>query len=395
MNFKPFVRIKFYEVILVKKCIIFAVAVFFSMFLCGVMMGANEPQQTVNVSAYVLMEAGTHTVLESENSDKQLNSGYLSKLMSVLLFAEDIETGKYKLETEITAPEAVYGTKGSVVWLQAGDKMSVDELLKSVIIGNANDAVTALVYASEQSVEDFTKRMNKRAFELGLRNTAFYSPYGYYDEREFTTAADMAVICSELSEYEFLETYFRTWRDFVKEGATELVSENTLTRTFDKHCGFKACHSEETGYCIAEGGRSENGTVYVAVVLGGADEETAFSTAKSLVRKGFSEYKVTEANFPQEMMKPLSVRNGTESAVEIAFEGMSDIVVPKGVKSLTTVSVIPQYADAPVKKGQRLGTAAFYSNDTLVYETYIVSQKAVPRLTFNYIFSGILSKVLE
>jgi len=379
----------------VKKRIIFAAAVFFFMFVCGVMMGANKSQQTVNASSYVLMEARTHTVLESENSDKQFNAGYLSKLMSVLLFAEDIETGKYKLETEITAPEAVYGTKGSVVWLQAGDKMTVDELLKSVIIGNANDAVTALVCASEQSVEDFTARMNKRAFELGLRNTAFYSPYGYYDEREHTTAADMAVICSELSEYEFLEPYFRTWRDFVKEGATELVSENTLTRTFDKHCGFKACHSEESGFCIAEGGRSENGTVYVAVVLGGTDDETAFSTAKSLVRKGFGEYKVTEANFPQEMMKPLPVRNGTESAVEIAFEGMSNIVVPKGVKSLTTVSVIPQYADGPLKKGQRIGTAAFYSDDTLVYETYIVSQKDVPRLTFNYVFNEILFKVLE
>lgn len=358
-------------------------------------MGADEPQQTVNTSAYVLMEAKTHTVLESQDSDKQLNAGYLSKLMSVLLFAEDIETGKYKLETEITAPEAVYGTKGSVVWLQAGDKMTVDELLKSVIIGNANDAVTALVYASEQSAEDFVSRMNKRAFELGLRNTAFYSPYGYYDEREYTTAADMAVICSELSEYKFLESYFRTWRDFVKEGATELVSENTLTRTFDKHCGFKACHSEESGFCIAEGGRSDNGTVYVAVVLGGADEETIFSAAKALVRKGFSEYKVTAATFPQEMMKPVAVRNGTESAVETEFEGMSDIVVPKGAKLLSTVSVIPQFADAPVKKGQRIGTAAFYSGETLVYETYIVAKKDIPRLTFKYIFSEILLKMLE
>lgn len=358
-------------------------------------VGAKPAAEPIAAAAYVLMEAKTCTVLEAENLDKQLNAGYLSKLMSILLFAEDIETGKYSLSTEITAPQSVYGTKGSVVWLEPGDKMTVEELLKSAIIGNANDAVTTLAEASEQSLDDFVKRMNTRAFELGLRNTAFYAPNGYYDEREYTTAADMAVICARLSRYEFLTSYFQTWRDFVKEGTVELVSENTLSRTYDRHCGFKACHSDEAGYCIAEGGRSENGTTYIAVILGAADEETALSTAKSLVKRGFSDYKVTAADFPEEVLKPIAVRDGTESAVEIGFAEMESIVVPRGVKSLRTTSVIPQYVAAPIKKGQRLGTAAFYSGDTLVSETDIVAKSEVKRLSIRYVFSKLLLNVLE
>ena len=378
-----------------KKLILCLAAVLLTTGISALFMSAKNSEDTVSASAYVLMEAKTCTVLESEDPDKQLNAGYLSKLMSLLLIAEDIETGKYSLSTEITAPQSVYGTRGSVVWLEPGDKMTVEELIKSVIIGNANDALTALAETSERSVDDFVMRMNSEAFDLGLRNTAFYSPYGYYDDREHTTAADIAVICARLTRFEFLEPYFRTWRDFVKEGTVELVSEDTLARTYDRHCGFKACHSEEAGYCIAEGGRSENGTVYIAVVLGAPDEDSSFSAAKTLVKKGFSNYKVTAATFPEEMLRPVRVRDGAESAVEIGFSDMESIVVPRGVRSLSTTAVIPQYVSAPVRKGQKIGIAAFYSGDTLVCETDIVAKSKIDRLTVKYVFNKLLLKLLE
>ena len=223
-----------------KKTLTIFAAVLIFMLAVPVSALADKEIMADGAEAYVLMEASTETVLMSKAPDKQLNCGYLSKLMSLLLIADDIETGKYLLSTELTASESVSGTKGAVVWLLPGDKLTVEELLKAVIIGNANDAMTVLAEASERSIENFVSRMNSEAFDLGLRNTAFYSPYGYYDEREHTTAADMAVICSRLSKYEFLRPYFKTWRDFIKGGATELVSENVLTRTYDKHIGFKA-----------------------------------------------------------------------------------------------------------------------------------------------------------
>lgn len=346
-------------------------------------------------AAYILIEAVTGTQLAGKNVDTRLNCGYLSKLMSILLIAEDIETGKFLLSTELTASQTVTGTKGAVIWLEAGDKLTVEELLKSVIIGNANDALTVLAEASERSIDNFVMRMNSEAFDLGLRNTAFYSPYGYYDEREYTTAREMAVICSQLVRFEFLRNYFRTWRDFVKSGQTELVSENTLTRTYERHIGFKACHSDEAGYCVAEAGMNDSKTCYIAVVLGAPDEDVSLVGAKKLINRGFSDYKVTAATFPDEMIMPIKVRGGTDTAVEGRLKGQNSIVVPRGVSELSTVTVLPEYVTAPLKKGQRIGTVGFYSDKELVCEADIVAAENVERLSFGFILKKTLLNMLK
>ncbi len=367
-------------------------AVISLMLLCGI---SGETSAEDSVLSYILIEAETLAVLDECNAEKTVNAGYLSKLMALLLIAEDIETGKFSLDTELTAPQSVYDTKGAVIWLEPGDKLTVEELLKGVIIGNANDALTVLAERSEGSVEAFTARMNSEAFDMGLRNTAFYSPHGYYDQREYTTAHDMAVICARLAEYDFLKPYFATWRDFIKEGQTELVNENTLSRTFEGHIGFKMAHSEESGYCIAEGGSNDEGIKYIAVVLGAEDENTALTEAKRLVKKGFSEYKVTTPGFLDEFLRPLRVKNGRENAVELELENQNTIVIPKGVGELSQRIVIPDYINAPVKKGDRIGTAGFYNGDTLVYETAIVTKNDVKKVSLGYIFKEILLNLIE
>ncbi len=354
-----------------------------------------ETIETAGLCAYILIESGTGTVLEEYNSHERRNPGYLTKLMSLLLVAEDIETGKYSLETELTASQSVYGTKGSVVWLEPGDKMTVEELLKSVIIGNANDAMKVLAEASEFTEENFVKRMNSETFDLGLRDTAFYSACGYADEREYTTAADMAVICSHLAKYGFLKPYFQTWRDFVKEGRTELVSENTLSRTYKRHGGFKACHSELAGYCAAEYGESSGTAGYIAVVLGADDEDISLKSARKLIDHGFADYKVTATMFPDEMMRPVTVRRGEEPAVEIKIKNQSRIVIPRGVSELSTVVVLPEYLTAPLKKGQRIGTAAFYNEKNLVCETDIITAEEVKRTTYRYIFEKTIVELFK
>lgn len=365
--------------------------------LSGILLaGLISPVETAASDySYILIEAGTGTVLEEQGGYTRRNCGYMSKLMTVLLAAEDIETGRYTADTAVRAPQSVENSRGAVVWLEPGDEMTVGELMKSVIIGNANDACEAIAVKSEQSVENFVMRMNARAFDMGLRNTVYYSPQGYYDEREYTTAYDLAMICSRLSEYDFLEEYFATWRDFVKEGSVELVNENSLSRTFDAHTGFKAAHSDETGYCIAEGGRSPDGTVYIAVVLGAPDEETAFSAAKALVRKGFSDYRKTVPGFLDELLMPVRVRKGVEGAVELKLNKQSAVVIPKGSGELTNVIITPTYLDAPVEKGQRVGTAGFYSGKTLVYETAIIAQNDVEKLDFGYVLKRMLLKLIK
>ena len=190
------------------------------------------------IEAFVLMEAETGTVLDAKNEHKRINAGYLTKLMSILVVAKRIESGDLSIDDELTASDKVSGTKGSVIWLQSGDKISVDELLKAVIIGNANDAMTVLAEAVSGDVDTFVMDMNAEAFDIGLRDSYFVSPYGYADEREYTTAHDMALICSRLAKYVFLQPYFKTWRDFIKNEQVELVSENDLTRNYEPHIGL-------------------------------------------------------------------------------------------------------------------------------------------------------------
>lgn len=346
-------------------------------------------------ASYVLIECRTGTVLREHNMREHLNAGYLSKLMSLLLIAEDIQAEEYALDTELTASQSVMGTKGSVVWLEPGDKMTVEELLKSVIIGNANDALTVLAERSCGDIDSFVMEMNSRAFDLGLRDTAFYSPYGFYDEREYTTAYDMAVICAELQKHDLLLPYFKTWRDFVADEQVELVNENTLSQTYKRHSGFKASHSEQSGYCIAECGSSEDGTAFIAVVLGAENEDISFGNAKQLINSGFSDFKVTDSYFPDEMIKPVKVKNGVESAVELALAEQGSIVIPRGTAQLSMVSVIPDYLDAPLSKGDCVGRAVVYNGKNLVFETDIIVKNDVKKLTFPFLLRKVLLNITE
>ena len=171
----------------------------------------SEGTGTINAkysNAYILIEAETKSVIEEHYSDLKLNSGYLTKLMSILLISESIAEGEMTLSDELTASESVRNTKGSVIWLECGDKITVEELLKSVIIGNANDALTVLAEKVSGNVGSFVMDMNAKAFDLGMRSTQYISPYGYYNENEYTSAHDVALVCAELTKYDFLTPYF-------------------------------------------------------------------------------------------------------------------------------------------------------------------------------------------
>ncbi len=371
-------------------------AVFMALLISSLFMSADVAEDVQEkYSAHILIEARTGAVLDEYNANLQLNVGYMTKLMALLLVAEDIEKGKYTTGTVMTASQAVAGTDGAVVWIEPSENITVDELLKAVIIGNANDAMTVLAEYSEQSVESFVMRMNSEAFDLGLRDTAFYSPYGYYDEREHTTAHDLAIICAKLSDYDVLEPYFRTWRDFVREKKAELVNENTLSRTYEPHIGFKASHSEKSGYCIAEGGRNSEGNVYISVVLGAVNEDVSMKKAKELINKGFNGFHITATMFPNEMLMPIKVKNGVESAVEIQLRNQSNLVVPKNITELNTVVVIPDFLTAPIEKGQVIGSAGFYSGDSLVCETDIIVKDNVEALSFGFSFRKILFNIFK
>lgn len=381
--------------LLLKKiviCIIAMVCMMHSALLLPYYAQAEE--ELPEPAAYVLMECSTGRVLSENNSHIKLPVGSLAKLMTALLAGEMLESGQWQLQTELTASDCVNGKKGAVIWLLPGDVMTVEELLKGLIIGNANDAAAVLAEKISGSSEDFVMDMNARAFDLGMRDTCFTSPQGYDDDDSYSTACDIGILCCALSEIECLEPYFSTWRDFLRDGATELVNENTFARTYEGMIGWKASHSESSGWCIAAGAEN-NGMRCAAVILGAEDEDSRFALARQLLRDGFSKYTLTLPGFSSEFMKPVSVRGGVCGNVDVEAKDLSGIVVPKSDTALKAVMVLPLYVHAPVEKGRKIGSIAFYNGDSLLLETDLVAKEDVAAMTIGIAVEKILGKLCK
>lgn len=353
---------------------------------------AEGASETAATESTVLMEGETGIVLAGEGQDTQRAIGSLTKLMTVYLTAQAVEEGTLTPDTMIAAPAAAQEQKGAVIWLEAGDTMSVTDLLKGVIIGNANDAAVTLACAVSGTEAQFVMDMNSAAFTLGMHNTRFADATGLSDEN-LGTAKDVALLCRGLLAYDWLTPIFTTWRDFLRDGATELVSENTLTKKYEGLRGFKAGHGEACGYTLAAAAERD-GFCCIAVVLGCEDEDTRFSKGKSLLAKGFAGYTVTTPDFSTEFMKPVTVRHGMDSAVLTEPLQLVSAAIPKG-ESVSCVVVLPNYAEAPVRAGDVLGCVAFYCGDTMLYETALCAAASVERRGFWDSFAQLLENMFK
>ncbi len=336
----------------------------------------TEFQQTT-----LLMEAETGVVIKHSGGYDKVPQGTMNKLMTVLLAAEEIESGTISMDSILITSQNANTQKGAVIWLMSGENITVEELLKAVIIGNANDASMVIAEEIGGSEEEFVGMMNARAFELEMRNTVFMNAAGYDCDGQYSSAYDIALLCRELLKHEFLYEIMNTWIDNVRGGQTEIVNENKLVRTYDGIIGLKASHSEKSGYCLALAAE-RGGKRYISVVMGCSDENERFSIGKSLMSDGFSFFKVTTPSFSGEFIKPISVRGGLDRAVEITAENLEELVVPEGNGEISTVILIPEYLDAPIKKGQRIGVVGFYNGDTLLYETNLITQNEVKKISF-------------
>ena len=327
----------------------------------------------------LLTEANTGCILSEENADIPTEPGSFAKLMTAYLTVQAMQRGELSADTVLTAGESVSGMQGAVVWLEPGDRMTVDELLMSLLVGNANDAAAVLADAVSGDAEHFVMDMNAAAFDLGMRDTRFTTPQGFDDPESRTTAHDLGLLACAVLGMPQLTPYFTTWRTFVKGGAAELVNENTLTRTYDGCRGLKAAHSGERYSLIAAAER--DGLVCVAVVLGCADRDERFDRAKALLREGFTGSKLTAPGYAEEFLVPLKIRGGTEQAVLLELSRLPVLAVPKSAE-LTSVTVLPEFRQAPVRKGEKVGEVYFYHGETLLAQSTLCAADDVPTMSF-------------
>ena len=363
-----------------------------------IMMSAvNVSAETISEEysrSYVLMEAETHTVIRENNGDKRVKMGSFNKLMTVLLAAEAMDRGELSLETELVTSEHANSMQGAQIWLMPGEKMTLGDLLKGVIIGNANDACCVIAEKISGSEEKFTELMNSRAAELGMNDTLFTECTGYYgDDAQYTTAHDAALLLCELSKHNELTEMFTSRIDELKGGEVQLVTANRMGHRYKGSVGFKCGTGPSSGYFAAEGARRDD-ICFVTAVMDCPDEDIAMALAKELLDIGFDGYMITSPPIPDDLPESILVKQGCAESVRLAVEPVGNVVVSKGSAGNITARIsLPTGVYAPLKKGDKVGELRLYIGKRLLKTCDICAAEYICKKDFKNVLSEMLKNL--
>ena len=343
-------------------------------------LAAEGAEPEVSAPAAVLMEKRTGTVLFASGEDERRAPASVTKVMTLLLAAEAVERGDIALEDAVTASQRAQSMGGSQIWLEAGEEMSVSELIKCVAVVSANDCAVALAEHIAGSEAAFVERMNARAAELGLQNTHFTNCTGLFDDPEhYTSALDLAVMSRELLGREWIKDYTTIWTDSVRDGEFGLANTNKLLRSLPGCTGLKTGWTTAAGYCVAASAERE-GTEYIAVIMGAESSESRNADAAALIEYGFANYTLCPAL--DSALPPVPVEGGEAGSVQPGLSGEDGILLPKSsAQSLERHVSLPESVSAPVEEGQRLGTLTLSARGEILREIPLTARSSVPRLT--------------
>ncbi len=367
--------------------------------LCALSVPALCAEETdvpsVRAKAAVLLEQETGTLLFGQNEHEKLYPASVTKVMSLLLFFEALERGDLSLQTTVTADAEAAGKGGSQIWLKEGEQMSVDELLRATAIGSANDACTALAEACAGSEASFVRRMNERAKELGMNDTHFDNCTGLDDDTttHLTSAYDVALMSRALLSHEKVLDYTTVWMDALRGGQTQLVNTNKLVRHYKDTTGLKTGTTAKAGCCISASAKRD-GLHLIAVVLGAETSADRFAFARELLDWGFASFEAVTPEVPPELLAPLPVQRGKEAFVLPKVQALPPLVLRRGEKQKLQITAdMAEGTEAPVAKGQSLGTLTFSVGDKAVAECTLCAESDVGRLTLFDVFLRLLASL--
>lgn len=349
----------------------------------------------IKAKSSILMEVKTGKILYEDNADEKLPPASITKIMPLLLIMEALDRGDISLETVVYASEHACSMGGSQIWLEPGEGMTVDELLKATVIASANDACVALGETIAGSEEGFVALMNQRAKELGMTNTNFVNATGLDAENHYTSAHDVAIMSSELIKHPLIKNYSTVWMDSLRDGKSELVNTNKLVRFYEGTTGLKTGTTSIAKYCLSATA-NRNGMELVAVVLAGETSNDRFNGAKKLLDYGFANYSFESLEADLKGMLDVKVEKGVKKKVLITTKDKVNLLLPKTSKQkITQKTEFNKKIEAPIKKGDVLGYVNVYVGEEQVGSIEIVANEKVERLnlsvTFKWILNGLLS----
>lgn len=334
--------------------------------------------------AAVLIEPASGRVLYEKNADERVPIASITKLMTLLLTFEAVHGGKLTLDTPVPVSEHAYHMGGSQIWLEPGEQFTLDEMLRAICVSSANDAAVAVAELVGGSEPVFVEQMNARAAELGLQNTSFRNACGLDAEGHLSTARDVAALsCYILNTCPEILHYTGIWTDSLRNGQTQLVNTNKLLKRYSGITGLKTGTTGGAGVCISASA-TRDGLTLIAVILGAPSSAERFQAATALLDYGFAAYAAVPV--PQLPDRPLelTVKGSTEQTVPLDYSALPQtVLLEKGAGAdLRTELTLPETLEAPVERGQTVGTAAVYAGETLLAEAEVKSAADAPRLTF-------------
>ncbi|NMO96916.1 D-alanyl-D-alanine carboxypeptidase family protein [Paenibacillus lemnae] len=359
----------------------------------------NNTELAPNARSAILLDADTGTVIYEKNSHDKLPPASITKIMTMLLTMEAIKDGRLKWSDKVRASEHAASMGGSQIFLEPGEEMTVEEMLKGVAMASGNDASVALAEKIAGSEQDFVKMMNAKAEELGMKDTHFANCNGLPAENHYSSAHDIAVMSRELLQYDGITKYTGAYQDYLRKDSEKpfwLVNTNKLVRFYAGADGLKTGYTSEAKFCLSATAMRD-GLRTVAVVLGAPDTKTRNEEISKMFDYAFSQYVMHPVYKKGEMLGTVKISKGSQPELQLQAEQDYRVLVKKGGDSsqFRHELTLPESIKAPVAQGQVIGKLSVYQGDHLVKEFELKSASDISKAGFWKLFKRTTGKLFH
>lgn len=363
-------------------------------------VGLNSSSATVtdnplalDCGAACLIEQNSGLIIYDYNMHEKLRPASVTKIMSLLLIMEALDSGKIQLTDKIPCTEDAAKMGGSQIWLDVRETLTVEEMLKAICVVSANDCVVAMADYLEGSQDAFVKKMNQKAQELGMNDTTFKNCHGIDEDCHLTSAYDIAIMSRELlMNHPSITKYTTIWMDSLRDGKSSLVNTNKLVRNYNGCTGLKTGSTSIALYNLSASA-TRNNLSLIAVVLKAPTPAIRFSNAQKLLDYGFSNYSVTSFGKKGDVIKSVEIKKGTTSSIDAILENDAEVLMSNGSnKDVTQEIKLDDTFNAPILEGQKLGEVEFSINGNVVSTVNLVANKSSDKLSFGSIIKFVMNK---
>lgn len=361
-----------------KKVICFFICVCFMMQSVAVFAEGNT-DLGLNAKSAILMEEATGNILYESNPDERLPIASVTKVMTMLLIMEAVDSGKISLDDMVTVSENAMSYGGSTMFLETGEQLTVNDMLKGIAVASANDGCVAMAEHLAGSESAFVDMMNEKAKELGMENTHFMNTNGLDEDDHYSSARDVAIMSRELMKHETIFNYTSIWMDTLRGGKFQLANTNKLIRFYDGANGLKTGSTSKALCCLSAAAK-RNDMQLIAVVLGAPTSAERFASAKSLLDYGFANYAVNTQITAGDEVQKIAVEKGVDKEVGVVAGDSCSTLVKKGQEDNITKEIkIDETITAPIEAGQKIGTMTISRDGEVIADIDLNASSAVEK----------------